>query len=83
MSKKPELSVIEGGKIDVVELPERVEFECWKCKGWCVMFPRSKNATQHSIPVCKEWERIEKKKEDLERFLIKCGVHLLTKQGDA
>lgn len=87
---KPDLTIIEGGKVDEplvqeVKLPERVEFPCWKCGLSCVLYPKSepKNATQHAIPVCSEWERIVSKKDDLERFLTKSGVNLLTTHTSA
>lgn len=74
---KPELTVIEGGKVEVAETPECVPFTCWKCAGPCMMHPRAKPiAVQHCIPACEEWKKIETKKEELERFLIKCDVHL-------
>lgn len=81
---KPDLKVIEGGKIETVDVPESKEFSCHKCGRSCVIYPRARPvAVQHSIPVCEEWQRIEAKKEDLERFAIKCGVELLLPQGDA
>lgn len=76
--KKPDLSVVEGGKIETVEIPERVEFTCWKCRGSCLVFPRAKPAAvQHALPTCTEWRRVAANMEDVERFLIKCGAHLL------
>jgi hypothetical protein len=69
---KPELSVIEGGKVEAVETPERVDFACHSCSLPCVMYPKSKPlAVQHAIPECSEW-----KKKDTLGFLIKCDVHL-------
>lgn len=79
---KPDLTVIEGGKVELAEQPERVDFACWKCNAPCVLHPRNGNATMHALPTCEEWTRIESKKEDVERFLIKSGVHMLTKQAD-
>jgi len=69
---KPTLKVIEGGKVDTVEIPEQVEFTCPSCGLSCIMFPRSKPlAVQHAKPTCKLWNRGE-----TQRFLIKAGVHL-------
>lgn len=74
---KPNLSVIEGGKVDVAPTPERVDFNCHHCKRPCVMYPKATPiAVMHSVPACEEWARIEKKKDDLARYLIKCGVHV-------
>lgn len=77
------LKLIKGEKVEPVETPERVEFPCPHCKASCVMWPRSKPlAVQHSLPTCKGWQRVEGKKDDLERFLIKAGVHLLVPVKD-
>lgn len=74
---KPDLRVIEGGKVELAEAPERVDFTCCDCQRPCVMYPRADPiAVMHSIPACDEWKRIEKKKDDLARYLIKCGVHV-------
>lgn len=74
----------EGQRVETVDVPECVDFDCPHCKGPCVMFPRSKPvAVQHGLPTCKGWQRVEKKKDDLERFLIRAGVHLLIPQGNA
>jgi hypothetical protein len=81
---KPDLKVIEGGKVEAVEIPERADFTCWYCQNPAVIWPRSKPvAVQHSIPVCTEWQKVEAKKDDLERYVIKCGVHVLVPQGEA
>ena len=75
MTEKP----IEGGKIDIVETPDRVDFNCFSCGKPCVMYPKSKPlAVQHALPECSEWG-----KKDTARFLIKCDVHLLVPEGDA
>lgn len=78
MNAKPKLRLIEGeGKgsgprIEVVETPERLEFNCPQCGASCVAYPRSKPiAVQHAVPECKLW-----KKGETARFLIKAGVHL-------
>ncbi len=77
---KPDLKLIEGGKVE--ELPEQVEFPCPSCKRSCLMFPRTKPiAVQHALPTCRSWKLIEGKKDDIERFLIKAGVHLLLPQA--
>lgn len=74
---KPDLTVIEGGKVQLVEIPERVEFVCHACAVLCVMYPRSKPiSVQHGLPTCNDWKRIEGKKDDLERFLIKAGMEV-------
>ena len=82
---KPELTIIDGGKVEAVELPEREDFACWKCGKSCVIWPRAEPpSVQHSLPACSEWQRIETGAEDLERFAIKCGVELLiAKKGKA
>lgn len=86
-AKKPDLKLIQGSGeklIETVETPERVEFNCHHCKGACIMYPRAKPiAVQHAIPACEAWITIEAKKDDLERFLIKCGVHVLVPEGKA
>jgi hypothetical protein len=80
---KPQLKVIEGGKVEAVEIPERHEFACYKCGGSCVMFPRSKPiAVQHSLPTCKAWQRVEKKLDHVEGFLTKSGADLLIPKSD-
>ena len=57
---KPELTIIDGGKIEAVELPEREDFACWKCGKSCVIWPRAEPpSVQHSLPACSEWQRIE------------------------
>ena len=77
-----ELKLIKGGKTDeplvkLAETPERVDFTCWDCKRPCVMFPRAEPVpVQHAEPTCRTWESIVKKKDDLARFLIKCGVEI-------
>lgn len=84
---KPNLTVIEGGKVELVELPERQDFNCWSCGGACVIFPRDANATRHSLPVCAEWDRITSSISIgaapvfVEQFLEKCGIKLLTPKG--
>jgi predicted RNA-binding Zn-ribbon protein involved in translation (DUF1610 family) len=78
------LTVIEGGKVEEVEIPERVDFACPQCGSACVMYPRNKPmAVQHSLPTCKLWDRVQGKKEDVERFLVKAGVHVLVPKGEA
>lgn len=72
------LKLIEGGKVEPVEIPEQHHFECPECRRDVVMYPRTAPmVVQHSIPTCRAWQRIEQKKDDLERFLIKAGVALL------
>jgi len=70
--------VAEGGNlIEPAEAPEKVDFKCWHCKRPAVMYPRAQPiAVMHQIPACDEWKRIEKKEDDLARYLIKCGVHV-------
>lgn len=81
---KPELTIIFGGKVDLVETPEREDFGCWSCKAPCVIYPKARPAAvQHSLPECDEWKKIVAGKEDLERFAIKCGIELLLPKGDA
>lgn len=68
---------MSDGKVIAMPAPESVEFACPDCGGNAVMWPRSKPmAVQHSIPICKTWQRIEGKKDDVERYLIKAGVHI-------
>ena len=97
MNAKPDLKLIQGSGanvlksthrgdklIETVDTPERVEFNCHHCKGVCQMYPRAKPiAVQHAIPACEAWTTIEAGKDDLERFLIKCGVHVLVPEGKA
>lgn len=75
---KPDLKLVRGSKIEVIEAPERIDFTCWKCGRPCVTYPRGGSATQHSLPTCAEWQKIEAKKDDVERFLIKSGLHIST-----
>ena len=75
---------IPGKIVEMVDVPAVKHFTCPDCKAQCVMYPRSKPmGVQHSIPTCKTWQQVEGRKDDLERFLIKAGVHLLVPQGDA
>lgn len=81
---KPQLTVIEGGKLDVVEVPESQEFDCPTCGGACIIYPRTNPmAVQHSLPTCKGWQRVEAKTDHLEGFLTKAGMHLLIPKADA
>jgi len=74
----------EKSIIETVETPETVHFTCPDCKRACVLYPRNKPmGAQHVVPTCKSWQRVEGRKEDLERFLIKAGVDLLVLQGKA
>lgn len=78
---KSDLTVIEGGKVDLITPPEEAKFACWKCGGGCRLFPKTKPmAVQHSMPVCSEWLKIVGKEEDLERFLIKSKIELVLPQ---
>ena len=62
----------------VIELPEREEFVCPECKRSCIIHPRGKPVSvQHALPACALWLRVARGEEDLERFLIKAGAHLL------
>ena len=57
--------------------PEVVEFDCPECKQPARMRPREKPIpVEHSLPHCPAWEKIAGKKDDVERYLIKAGVHL-------
>lgn len=57
--------------------PEVVDFECPECKQPARMRPREQPIpVEHSLPHCAAWEKIEGKKDDVERYLIKAGVHL-------
>lgn len=74
---KPDLTVIEGGKVELAETPERVDFKCHHCQRPAVMYPLSKPiSVMHSVPACEEWARIAMRKDDLARYLIKCNVHV-------
>lgn len=82
---KEHLRLIEGGAGDgklIEELPEQVEFKCPQCKASCIFRPSSRGV-QHALPTCRAWQRIEGKKDDVERFLIKAGLHLLVPKGRA
>jgi hypothetical protein len=72
--------VTDEGESKIVQLVQRrVDFSCFYCHLACIMYPRSKPIiVVHALPTCTEWEKVEKKKDDLERFLIKCGAHLHT-----
>jgi hypothetical protein len=76
--------IVEFGKVELVDMPELQEFQCWKCHGKCVIYPRAQPMpVQHQIPACDEWKKIEGKKEDIERWLIKSGLELLVPQAKA
>jgi predicted RNA-binding Zn-ribbon protein involved in translation (DUF1610 family) len=58
-------------------VPELVQFACPECKQPARMFPRSQPiGVEHSLPPCKLWQNIHNKKDDVERYLIKAGVHI-------
>ena len=79
--EKQKLTLIEGA---AQSEPDRVEFACPQCKASCILWPKARPiAVQHALPGCRAWRLIEGKKDDLERFLIKAGVHLLVPQGKA
>ncbi len=76
--------IVEFGKVEIVDMPERQDFQCWRCHGRCVIYPRAAPmAVQHQIPPCDEWRKIEGKKEDIERWLIKSGLELLVPKAKA
>lgn len=80
---KANLTLVEGGKVELIKAPEEEKFPCWKCGLTCRMFPSQKPmSVQHAMPVCVEWLKIVGKEDDIERFLIKCGVELLVPQGN-
>lgn len=57
--------------------PPLVEFACPECGKPALLHPlREPMEVQHSLPACALWERIEGKKDDVERYLIKAGVHV-------
>lgn len=61
--------------------PAVVDFECPECHQAARMFPRDKPiGVEHSLPVCQLWEQITGKKDDVERYLIKAGVHIYAPQ---
>lgn len=59
-------------------LPDSVvEFACPECSANVRMYPQRKPlGVEHALPTCKLWQRIEEKKDDLPRYLIKAGVHI-------
>lgn len=64
--------------LEVVQIPEEVIFNCPDCAADVRMRPRDQPiSVAHSLPYCGTWEKIEGKKDDVERFLIKAGVHVL------
>jgi hypothetical protein len=73
----PGAAVIDFAKARADRAPELVEFTCPGCQRPCRMYPRATPiGVQHAIPACEEWQKIEGKKDDVERFLIKAGVHI-------
>ncbi len=57
--------------------PPVVEFDCPECKAPVRMRPLEQPiSVEHSIPSCAAWEKIEGKRDDLERYLIKAGAHI-------
>ncbi len=62
----------------VVPLPvDVVHFDCPECKGRVRMRPLEQPiAVEHSIPSCAAWSKVEGKRDDLERYLIKAGAHI-------
>ncbi len=84
MNEKPNHLHLVPSFVEEVEVPEEKHFDCPHCGKDCVMFPKAKPiGVQHSLPTCRQWKLIEGKKDDVERFLIKAGVHLLVHQGKA
>jgi hypothetical protein len=71
-------AVLRLGKLpEPAPTPFEVHFECPECRAPCLLKPREKPiSVQHAIPSCAAWEKIEGKKDDVERFLIKAGVHI-------
>jgi hypothetical protein len=64
--------------LSVAPPPEEVIFNCPACAASVRMRPRDLPiSVAHSLPYCESWEQIEGKKDDVERFLIKAGVHVL------
>jgi len=63
--------------------PLLVEFDCPECKAPVRMLPREQPiAVQHAIPSCEAWAKVEGKRDDLERYLIKAGVHIYVPNRD-
>lgn len=86
-SNKPNLIVLPGGKEETVklaELPNQVEFGCWKCGASCLLWPKAvPMAVQHALPACDAWKEVEaqivigRQPVFAKDFLEKCGVKLL------
>ncbi len=63
--------------------PAVVDFTCPECAQPARMHPRQQPiGVEHSLPVCKLWEKITGKKDDVERYLIKAGVHIYAPQHE-
>lgn len=57
--------------------PAEVNFDCPDCRLPVRMRPLEQPiSVEHAIPSCESWQKIEGKKDDLERYLIKAGVHI-------
>lgn len=57
-------------------VPTVVDFLCPECSKPARMFPRAEPiGVEHSLPVCALWETVGKK-DDVERYLIKAGMHI-------
>lgn len=66
-----------GGVVVPFPTPEVVNFDCPECKAPARMHPNEKPIpVEHSLPHCAAWEKIAGKKDDVERYLIKAGVHI-------
>lgn len=78
------LTALPGGKVEPVTIPNEVDFLCPDCKLPCKLWPHSKPiCVQHAIPhTCRTWKQVEGKTDDVARFLIKAGVHLMIPAKD-
>jgi endogenous inhibitor of DNA gyrase (YacG/DUF329 family) len=58
-------------------LPSNVMFDCPECQQPVRMRPLEQPiSVEHSLPPCEAWRKIEGKRDDLERYLIKAGAHI-------
>lgn len=67
------------GRIDPAVLAPAAEinFDCPECKAPVRMRPlETPISVEHAIPACEAWAKIEGKRDDLERYLIKAGADI-------
>jgi len=62
-------------KVELVEVPDEIDFACPGCGLNCKTFPKSR-AVVHQKPECSTWNKAKGNRDELALFLIKGGVEL-------